>query len=510
MSAILGPNGQPIQTDELEEEIVTTSLAGVRQPWLVDHIAGSIDPVSLNTILQSAAEGNAYDYLTLAEEMEEREPHYGSVLGTRKRAVTGLDVTVEAAGEDALSQKLADEIRTLVEAPSFGDMTADCLDALGKGYSAVSIDWETSTKQWDIRGYTWKDPRYFIYPQHDPYELRLYDESDLINGKPLPGYKFIIHRPRLKAGIPLRGGLARIAAVTYMCKSYTLKDWMSFVELFGLPMRIGRYGANAKPDQIKILKQAVANIGSDAAAVIPDSMRIDFQQVGNVSGGHQLFIGLEEWLDKQTSKIVLGQTMTADDGSSQSQANVHNEVRIDILKSDAKQLNDTLNRDLVRPYIDLNYGPQKHYPQIKLFVEELEDLELLANSLDKLVPLGLKVKTSEIRDKFGLSDPDEKDEVLTVGQAIAPALNHQSVALNAQANTDEIDTLAEQHADDWQPHIKPIVNDVNQLIDQLIADGKTLDDLRSALAQLTQKDNDKSIDDLTAATFKAQAIGDAD
>ena len=67
---------------------------------------------------------------------------------------------------------------------------------------------------------------------------------------------------------------------------------------------------------------------------------------------------LAEWLDRQTSKAVLGQTMTTDDGSSQAQATVHNEVRHDILKSDARQLANTLNRDLIQPYVDLNFGPQ--------------------------------------------------------------------------------------------------------------------------------------------------------
>lgn len=76
-------------------------------------------------------------------------------------------------------------------------------------------------------------------------------------------------------------------------------------------------------------------------------MKIEFEEIANAAGGAELFERLAEWLDKQISKAVLGQTMTTDDGSSQSQANVHNEVRMDILRADAKQLAATLNR-LVR------------------------------------------------------------------------------------------------------------------------------------------------------------------
>ncbi|MCP4699306.1 MAG: DUF935 family protein, partial [Gammaproteobacteria bacterium] len=56
--------------------------------------------------------------------------------------------------------------------------------------------------------------------------------------------------------------------------------------------------------------------------------------------------------------------MTADDGSSQSQAQVHDGVRVDILRADAKSLSETLNRDLVQPFIDLNFGAQENYPRI--------------------------------------------------------------------------------------------------------------------------------------------------
>ena len=98
--------------------------------------------------------------------------------------------------------RLADRCRELMANPAFGDVQDDALDALGKGYAAIEIDWQTSAKEWQPRAYHWRDPRYFIYPPHNPYELRLIDESDGVNGKALPAYKFIIHRPRLKSVIP--------------------------------------------------------------------------------------------------------------------------------------------------------------------------------------------------------------------------------------------------------------------------------------------------------------------
>ena len=52
------------------------------------------------------------------------------------------------------------------------------------------------------------------------------------------------------------------------------------------------------------------------------------------------------------------------------------------------------------------------YPRVTIQRETAVDLELMANTLEKLVPLGLKVKTDEVRARLGLEKPGEDDEVL--------------------------------------------------------------------------------------------------
>jgi phage gp29-like protein len=92
-------------------------------------------------------------------------------------------------------------------------------------------------------------------------------------------------------------------------------------------------------------------------------------------------------------------------------------VRRDILESDAEELSNTLNEQLVRPFIDLNYGSQAAYPTIHLHIPDQEDLAGLADMLAKLVPLGLKVEQSVIRDKWSLPDPADDAELLGAPQA---------------------------------------------------------------------------------------------
>lgn len=527
-SKILDSNGNPIEYQVLKEEYARPSLVGVRQAWLSDSAANGLHPRRLATLLQSANEGNDYELLTLAEEMEEREAHYGSVLGTRKRAVEGLELIVEAASEDSKAEEIAVAVQAQTKRPEFEQLIADLLDGLGKGRSTCEIMWDFG-KVWQPFEFVWRDPRYFKYNPDDPRELRLIDDQDAYHGVPLPPYKFVTHVPKLKTGLPVRNGLARLVAVSYMCKSFALKDWMAFAELFGMPIRVGRYGAGAKEDDIDVLRTAVANIGSDAAAIIPESMRLEFvERTSGASSGHQLFKELAEWLDKQISKAVLGQTATTEGTAGKlGNEDAQQEVRQDILKADAKGIALTLNRDFVKPFVDLNYGTQEAYPKITLFVPEPEDIKALVDAIHKLVPQGLKVKQSQIRDKLGLEDPEDDDELLSLPAGSMPgtdeppavANNHQQVhahgcpthghgtALNRQTPPDTIDEIVGDELEGWEQVMQPLVDPVQALA----ADCADADEFQARLGELAATmDSSELIRSLAVATFKARGLGNAE
>ncbi|MGV8352655.1 phage portal protein family protein, partial [Pseudomonas aeruginosa] len=89
-------------------------------------------------------------------------------------------------------------------------------------------------------------------------QFRLLTDEQPVDGIPLTPGKYVIHFPRLKSGLPLRNGLARLVAVMYMLKSFTVRDWWAFAEKFGIPIVVGKYGNNASPEQIKILIDAIS------------------------------------------------------------------------------------------------------------------------------------------------------------------------------------------------------------------------------------------------------------
>lgn len=406
-SNILGPDGLPIIRQTLSKEVASPTIAGVRRVH-EERVATYLTPEKLAMVMRNAAEGNGRDYLTLAEEMEERYLHYASQLQTRRLAIESVDVTVEAP--DSVNSKIIDFVTELVEDAGFRNAIGLMTDGIAKGFAAVELMWEYEGGRLRPVDYIARDPRFFQFDRLSLRELRLAVDGS-IDGEALPAGKFLRHMPRTKLGIPLRSGVARPAAWAFMIQSFSLQDWAGFSEVYGMPLRVGKYHAGASENDKRTLLRAVTAIANDAAAIIPDGMGIDFHSVAG-QHGEAVFAGLLEYCDKQVSKLVVGQTMTSDDGSSQSQAEIHNEVRLDILRADCGQIAYTAQRDLIEIAVAMNFGPQDLYPQARMPVPDPEDLDLLTKNVAALVPLGLRVSEREMREKFGLSEPTEKDVLL--------------------------------------------------------------------------------------------------
>ncbi|MGE4321723.1 MAG: DUF935 family protein [Sphingobium sp.] len=132
--ALVDARGRPLRAaaEKLTREIAGPTVSGVRNIWS-DHPAQGLNPARLARIMRDAETGDAIAYLELAEEMEEKYPHYNGLLGVRKRAVAQLPIRVEAAGESADEQADAQLDREWLKRLTLQAELFEVLDALGKG-----------------------------------------------------------------------------------------------------------------------------------------------------------------------------------------------------------------------------------------------------------------------------------------------------------------------------------------------------------------------------------------
>ncbi len=414
---LLDAYGRPIRRQALTQEVAAATYGGVRSP-LTGYPGDGLTPARLAAILREADAGNPVGYLELAETVEERDLHYLGVLGTRRRAVSQIEVTVEAGSDAREHETHAQMVRDWLKRDELQDELFDILDAVGKGYSLTEVVYEHSEAQYRPR-LERRDPRWFRFDRRDFTTPLLLGEGG--QEQPLTPGKFIFARMQAKSGLPIRSGIARAALWSYLFKMYTQRDWAIFSQTYGQPVRVGKFASGATPEDKATLFRAVANIAGDCAAIIPDSMMIEFIESGNVGAGHSMYKERVEFLDMQVSKAVLGQTATTDAvtgglGSGKE----HGDVRADIKSADAKTLAAVLNRDLIRVWVQLEFGPQTAYPRLRIEDPEQEDLKALSDAIGPLIDRGMEVDMSDMRERFGLPEPKAGAKMLHPQRAGAP------------------------------------------------------------------------------------------
>ncbi len=405
------PKQQSPQAPRLRRpEINEIAVAQVTDKYS-EYPSNGLTPVKLAEILREADAGDVLRQMELFEEMEEKDPHLFSQLQTRKNAVTGLDFEIIPFGDDDRDKEIADFIEEQLNGiEAFEDVETDLLDAIGKGFAVSEIMWgydEGHVVVQEIKARHQK--RFFWDTIDDSFKVRTQAAPE---GVLLPSNKFILHKYKARSGHPSRAGILRVVSWMYLFKNYDLKDWVSFAEVYGLPLRLGKYQPGASDADKAALMQALIQIGADAAGIIPDGTTIDFINTEKTSSS-DLYERLARYCDEQISKAVLGQTLTSDSGGgSYAQSKTHNEVRHDLTVADCKALASTLRRDLIRPLCIFNFGEDKRIPRIRFDCEESEDLTQTATILGTLIEkTGLRVPTSFIYKKFSIPEPEADEEI---------------------------------------------------------------------------------------------------
>ena len=518
MVQLLDHRHRPIDMRALEERRGGPSLTGVRSV-IPQHPIRGLTPERMAAILREAETpgyGHATRYLELAEVMEERDLHYVGVLGTRKRAVSQIGIQIEPASDAARDAADADLVREFFDREAFEDEAFDLLDAIGKGFAVSEIIWERSARQWMPARLEMELPHWYGYDAETGASLMRRDEG---GWTPLEPWKYVVHEVRAKSGLAIRGGLARIAAWAWLFKVYGMKDWVRFCEAYGQPIRIGRYPPNARQEDKDVLETAIRNVAVDAAALIPEGMGIEFISVEGAAARAEIYRDLIRYIDSKLSIAVIGQTLTTEQGESGARAlgEVHNLVRGDIERADGKQLAATLRRDLVIPIVILNHGPRDAYPLVRIERAAAVDKDLLSRSLERLVPLGLRVRAEEVRGMLGLAHPDRDDEVLEPPAAGStdPPSRPPAKARDAGGEPDHRALARELDAADPLPALTARTRAaVGPLVDGWIgrlakdaADADSLTDLRARLdARLAASWRVEEVADTLASAFAAAEL----
>lgn len=389
-----------------------------------EHPAIGLTPLKVHALLTQAEAGNMNAMLALFEDMEERDLHLLAEMSKRKRTVAKLDWSIKAPkNADANEQKYTEVISELMGIiENFEDIITDSLDAIGKGFSCHELHWVREGNVWLINDMQWHVPQRFIIDPFNQRELLLAGNG-LGDDEPLWENAWLVHTHKAKSGYLVRGGLHRALVWSYVFKNYSVRDLAEFLEIYGLPLRLGTYPAGATNGEKMTLLRAVMDIGHRAAGIIPQGMMIDFKEAAK--GSSAPFMDMIKWCEMSQSKAILGGTLTSQaDGKSSTNAlgKVHDDTRIEIRDSDAKQLASSISRDVIGALMRINYPnvSPRRYPKFVFDLAETEDIGVYSEALPKLVGIGMQIPAPWAHKRLGIPMVSGDEPVLAVPQTTNP------------------------------------------------------------------------------------------
>lgn len=486
MVDLVDERGRPIKRQELKGEPQTAAVSQLYREY-ADHPSRGLTPAKLARILEDAERGQLTAQARLGEDMEEKDPHLFAELSKRRRALLGVDWDLKPP-EDATAREKREtaRIERMIRDMDWEEIVYDAAAAILHGYACLEFDWERSGGEWRPRAVEYRQPDWFMAQPEDRNELLLRTPDGM--GERLRPWGWIVHTHKAKSGYLVRGGLSRVLAWPYLFRNYSARDLAEFLEIYGLPLRLGKYPSGANEEEKATLMRAVVNIGHAAAGIIPQGMDLEFQEAAQ--GQSDPFMSMMRWAESSMSKAILGATLTSQPsesgGGAYALGQVHNEVRHDILVSDARQMARTLTRQLVEPLVRLNTR-MRRVPTWSFDTEQPEDIKLFADALPELTRAGMRIPARWAHDKLRIPEPEGDEPVLTPPEqqrpqaALRARVERTAAARESEPEPEELPEIWAQRlqrdsADAFQGMLAPVR--------QLLGEVDSLEELRERIVDL--------------------------
>ena len=149
----------------------------------------------------------------------------------------------------------------------------------------------------------------------------------------------------IEVGQPDDLGLYLKAATQTIPKKNALAFWDTFAEIFGMPMRIAHTTTRDDKELAKMEKM-MAEMGTEGWGLFQEGT--DIEVVESTKGdAFNVYDKRVDRANSELSKLIIGQTMTIEDGSSLSQSQTHLEVFQNIIDDDCAMLRDIINGQLI-------------------------------------------------------------------------------------------------------------------------------------------------------------------
>lgn len=214
----------------------------------------------------------------------------------------------------------------------------------------------------------------------------------------------------IEVGQPDSLGLYLKAATQTIPKKNALAFWDTFAEIFGMPMRIARTTTRDEKELSKMEKM-MAEMGAEGWGIFQQGT--DIEVVESTKG--DAFNVYDRRIDRansELSKLIIGQTMTIEDGSSLSQSETHLEVFQNLVEADCDTLRDMVNNQLIPRMIRHGFPLQGIRFDWDYSVDYTPEQQV---AYEQLVLNNYEVDPSYFEEKYNMPVGERRQQVPVLG-----------------------------------------------------------------------------------------------
>ncbi|MFZ5760954.1 MAG: DUF935 domain-containing protein [Thermodesulfobacteriota bacterium] len=382
---------------ELQREIASRSAA-----WDFHGLIGLLpDP---DPILAKRGDGaEILDSLTA-------DGHVISVIQTRKLGTLKKEFRWQpgALGDkepDQAAERLCERLVEDMEQLDLYDLLSEILDAPYFGLTPIEINWKSGPDGMRISGLRGLPHRWFGFSEEN--EPRFISKNNPWEGEELPFGKFVFARHFPTYDNPYGLRLLSRCFWPVMFKKGGWKFWVKFVEKYAMPFLLGRYRQGAPPDEQAALLTKLAAMVQDAVAAVPEGSTVELLGAGDKAGSSDLYLQFNNAMDAEISKVIMGQTLTAEvgDKGSYAAAKTHENV-LEVYREADQRLAQTAMNAIAWLYGQVN-APGVVAPVFSWFEEEAPQKDF-ADRDKTLTESGVQFKKAYYVRRYGLKE-DEFD-----------------------------------------------------------------------------------------------------
>jgi hypothetical protein len=191
--------------------------------------------------------------------------------------------------------------------------------------------------------------------------------------------------------------------------------WLSrarYLERFGMPFRKVKVTEEQWKNKagLAALKAMLQKSGEAGLAILPDGAEMDVQSAPGGSSNSDFSKYIYD-IDDVITVAILGQTATSGDAGGLSKGQAQENVRRDLVRSDAKLVMDAINRHLLAPMCRFRYGDGSVGAfEFRIDCDPSDDMGQKASTVSTLAAAGYKPEPAWVAETFNMPLMEKTEE----------------------------------------------------------------------------------------------------